>query len=134
MPAYLDANVWVYALMATDEDSKRLRALKLIESKPLIVSMQVVNEVCRVLSKKGKIEESQLRSVIRGFHAHYSILQLSEVELSKASELRERYHLSFWDGLHVAAALKAGATIFYSEDMHDGLVVEGVLTIINPFK
>ncbi|HEX5315950.1 MAG TPA: PIN domain-containing protein [Candidatus Kapabacteria bacterium] len=131
---YLDSNVWIYALMATQENSKRLRALNLIESEASVVSMQVLNEVCRVLSKKGKVSEPRLRSVIRGFYEHYSIQQLGSEDVTKASELRERYHLSFWDGLHVAAALKAGATTFYSEDMHDGLVVEEVLTIINPFK
>ena len=34
----------------------------------------------------------------------------------------------------VAAALLAGADILYSEDMHDGLLVEDRLRIRNPFR
>jgi predicted nucleic acid-binding protein len=33
----------------------------------------------------------------------------------------------------VAAALEHGCTTLYSEDMHDGLIVEGSLHIVNPF-
>ena len=33
----------------------------------------------------------------------------------------------------VAAALIAGCTTLWSEDMHDGLLVEGQLRIVNPF-
>jgi len=36
--------------------------------------------------------------------------------------------------LIVSAGLKANATTLYSEDMHNGLVVNGCLTIINPFE
>ena len=38
----------------------------------------------------------------------------------------------FGDGLIVASALASGATILYSEDMHDGLTIEGI-TIVKPF-
>jgi predicted nucleic acid-binding protein len=38
------------------------------------------------------------------------------------------------DGLIVACALSAKATILYSEDMQDGLVLPGQLEIVNPFK
>lgn len=131
---YLDANVWVYALMAKDQDPKRVRALELIEMEPVLVSLQVINEVCRVLTKKGNASEERVRSVIYGFYRQYSILQVGEEDLMKASELRERYRLSFWDGIHVAVALRSSATILYSEDMHDGLIVEGTLTIRNPFR
>jgi predicted nucleic acid-binding protein len=33
----------------------------------------------------------------------------------------------------VAAALLAGCDVLYSEDMHDGLVIEERLRIVNPF-
>jgi predicted nucleic acid-binding protein len=33
----------------------------------------------------------------------------------------------------VAAALKSGCDRLYTEDMQDGLLVEGALRIINPF-
>ena len=46
--------------------------------------------------------------------------------------IRTRYGFSFYDSLIVAAALEAGCTTLYSEDMQDGQRIEG-LTIRNPF-
>lgn len=54
--------------------------------------------------------------------------------LTKASELREKYSLSYWDSLIVASALTADCEILYSEDMQDGLRVEQRLDIVNPVK
>jgi predicted nucleic acid-binding protein len=46
--------------------------------------------------------------------------------------LAPRYSLSVYDGMIVAAAQLAGCTVLYSEDMHDGLVIDR-LTIRNPY-
>lgn len=46
--------------------------------------------------------------------------------------LGERYPLSFWDALIVAAAEAVGAERLVSEDFQPGLRIEGVL-IENPF-
>ena len=44
-----------------------------------------------------------------------------------------RYGLSHWDSLIVVAALATGCDTLYSEDMQDGQVFEGRLTVRNPF-
>ena len=41
--------------------------------------------------------------------------------------------MSVYDGLIVAAALGAGCDLLWSEDLHDGLVIEQRLRIVNPF-
>jgi predicted nucleic acid-binding protein len=46
--------------------------------------------------------------------------------------LAEQYRLNVYDGMIIAAAQLAGCTVLYSEDMHDGLVIDR-LTIRNPF-
>lgn len=51
-----------------------------------------------------------------------------------ASKLRQNHRFSYWDSLIVASALKAQAEIIYSEDMQHGLVVDKILTIINPLR
>ena len=40
---------------------------------------------------------------------------------------------SFWDSLIVSAAVSAGCSVLYSEDLNDGQTVRGV-TIRNPFE
>ena len=47
--------------------------------------------------------------------------------------LAERHGFSVYDAMIVAAALSADCDTLWSEDMQDGLLVEGSLTIRNPF-
>ena len=51
----------------------------------------------------------------------------------RASEIQERYLLSFWDALIVAAAAQTGSAILYTEDLNHGQSIEGV-KVINPFR
>lgn len=46
----------------------------------------------------------------------------------------QRYALSWFDSLIVAAAIETGCETLLTEDMQDGLVVDGTLTIVNPFR
>jgi predicted nucleic acid-binding protein len=50
-----------------------------------------------------------------------------------AWKLQARYRFSYFDSLIIAAALAAGCSTLYSEDMQHGQVIAGRLTISNPF-
>jgi predicted nucleic acid-binding protein len=131
---YLDSNVWLYSLLAESDATKHQRANELIDSDICVATIQVINEVCRILSKKGKVSEQGIQTVIRGFYLDCTVRNLDEVVLLDASALRSEYNFSFWDSLHVASALKAGVPTLYSEDMQDGLIVRDKLKIENPFR
>jgi predicted nucleic acid-binding protein len=45
-----------------------------------------------------------------------------------------QYRFHIYDALVAAAALEAECTTLYSEDLHDGQVIDGRLTIRNPFR
>jgi len=47
--------------------------------------------------------------------------------------IAQRYQLNIFDAMIVSAAQLAGCTTLYSEDMHHGLVIDG-LTIADPFR
>jgi len=100
----------------------------------LIISTQVINEVCAVLSRKANFNETQICQVIQEFYEGCIVVELNFNSLMTACGLRLQYGFSFWDGLIVAGALSANAEVLYSEDMHDGLVVLNRLEIVNPFK
>lgn len=51
----------------------------------------------------------------------------------RSMQMAQRYGLSVYDALIISSALLAGCTTLYSEDMQDGQVVDGWLTIKNPF-
>lgn len=77
--------------------------------------------------------EEVVRELTISFFRRYEVVLTTEALLLEASGLREAYSLSYWDSLIVAAALQAKATTLLSEDMHDGLIVDGALTITTPF-
>ena len=103
-------------------------------SLPKFVRSVVINEVCANALKKAAFTEAQIKLFIQTFETRCTVVAPNIEVLIKASDLRSRYHFSFWDGLIVASALFANAEILYSEDMQDGLIVEQRLTLINPFK
>jgi predicted nucleic acid-binding protein len=52
--------------------------------------------------------------------------------MERAEDLMQRYSLSSWDALIVAACLEADVTRLYTEDFDDSVRAEG-LEVINPF-
>ncbi|MGK7895540.1 MAG: PIN domain-containing protein [Xenococcus sp. (in: cyanobacteria)] len=132
---FVDSNIWLYAF-STDqkEETKRILAKQLIKEKSIIISTQVINEVCRNLLKKHKLDEKSISNLIASFYSKYQVISFNIDILESASNLRNQYSVSFWDSLIVACALSADVNILYSEDMQDGLTSDKKLTIINPFN
>jgi predicted nucleic acid-binding protein len=133
---FTDSNIWLYALIKGQDVVKSGISNQLIDQNAgnLALSSQVVVEVVANLIKKSTLEEAQFRELITGLYRDYKVVDVSEVIMRSASELREHYSFSYWDSLIVSAGLYSGASVLYSEDMQDGLVVNGQLTIVNPFK
>jgi len=132
---FIDTNVWLYAFIAGQDPQKTVRARHVIQtSSTIIVSTQVINEVCVQLMKRENYTEEQTRAVISDFYRRYTVIELDQPILLTASALREQYRLSYWDGFIVACALTGGVSTLYSEDMHDGLIIDSQLKIVNPFK
>lgn len=132
---FVDTNVWLYALLPQQGDVKHRRAVQCLLAlhRPWINS-QIVREASHNLLKKGGIPEGRLRELLQDWYQNCSVHPSSLAQHVLASELRERHALSYWDSLIVAAALDAGCTTLYSEDMQHGLVVQGQLVISNPFN
>lgn len=132
---FVDSNIWLYILLPGQEVRKAEEARELVRSKNMniVISTQIVNEVVNGIIKNAVMNEAEIREFISRFYTRYTVQPFTESIQLNASRLRERYSFSHWDSLIVSVALQAGVTILYSEDMHDGLVVEN-LTIANPFK
>jgi predicted nucleic acid-binding protein len=132
---FVDTNVWLYALIAGQDGAKSAIARQLIQENAtsLVVSSQVINEVCVNLLRKAHVPESTVVQLVHSYYRKYAVVLLDEPVQIAASQLREEFSLSFWDSLIVAAALHSGAAILYTEDMQDGLTVNAQLTVHNPF-
>lgn len=132
---FLDSNILIYA-QDRDAGLRHDKARRLVaacwngEYRPS-VSIQVLQECHVNLVKKGvSVEESQKR-VAR--YLQWTVIENSRSLLQKAFEVQIRWGFSFWDSGIVAAALRAGATELWSEDLQDGQVIES-LKIRNPLQ
>ncbi|MBF2007743.1 MAG: PIN domain-containing protein [Chlorogloeopsis fritschii C42_A2020_084] len=140
VPSFIDTNVWLYRLFddkkieEIERERKRNIAISITSYEGIIISTQVVNEVCANLLKKASFKEEQIKAVIQSLYRRCTVVEFNLSIFESASDIRSQYNFSFWDGLIVACALGTGASILYSEDMQDRLVVAGQLEIVNPFK
>lgn len=137
---FIDTNIWLYQMFddqrieESERERKRNIALLLTEVSGLIISTQVANEVAANLLKKAKFNEAQIKITLQSLYDRCQVVKFNLEILEDASDLRTEYCLSFWDSLIVASALLANASILYSEDMQDGLIIRDRLTLSNPFK
>lgn len=130
-PPLLDTNILVYALI---DDPRTPRAIELVRE-PYCLSVQGLNELAHLGLRKLAWPAKKVQTGI----TEYSLLARTVVVLDAATnaeaiDLAARYRLAFHDALMLAAALMAGSTIAYTEDMHHGLVIDGRLTVVNPFR
>jgi predicted nucleic acid-binding protein len=136
-PCFIDSNLWIYAATKSHDsppDPRHDMARNLIQSVQPCLSIQVINEVSINLRRKHQFTEPSLQTLIQSFFDDYPVFLLDKATLLQGSILRESYPISFWNSLIIASAISHDCRILYSEDMHNGLVINEKLTIINPFK
>ncbi len=127
--AFLDTNVLLYLL--SSEPTKADRAETLI-SYGGVISVQVLNEFASVATRKLSMSVPEIREVLSTVRTLCDVVPLSAQTHDLALDFAERYHLSIFDALIIAAAVQAKCRVLYSEDMQHGQKIEG-LTIRNPF-
>ena len=128
---FFDTNVLLYLL--SGDEAKADRAEEVLASGG-VISVQVLNEFASVAVRKLKMSMAEIREVFTTIRAVCKIVPISEETHDKGLELSERYGLSIYDAMIVAAALLAGCKMLLSEDMQDGQVIDGSLAIRNPFR
>ncbi len=138
MPAehFLDSNVIIYIFDRSAPDkSQRARELVygLLQDGTGCISYQVVQETLNVVGRILGPESDEVSQLLDEILLPLWQIDPSESLYRSGLQIQARYGFSFYDSLMVAAALEAGCTILYSEDMQDGQRIEG-LTIRNPFR
>lgn len=128
---FFDTNILLYLLSGDDAKADAAEAL-IGEGGHL--SVQVLNEFASVATRKLDMTHVEVRDVLAPIRAICQVHALTEVTHELGVHLAERYRLSIYDGMIAAAALDAGCTTLFSEDMQDGLLIERSLRIRNPFR
>lgn len=127
---FFDTNILIYA--ASSDDLKFARADALLSGGGTI-SVQVLNEFVNVARKKMALAWPRIHHFLRGVRALIDVRPVDIAIHDRALALADRYGFHIYDALIVAAALEAGSTTLFSEDMHHGLIVDSRLRILNPF-
>ncbi|WP_395828636.1 PIN domain-containing protein [Elstera sp.] len=128
---FLDTNILVYAFV---EDPRAAVAEALLDQK-CDTSVQALNEFATVARRKLRMTWGEVEEALALLQTVCGTIHPIELKThADALRLAQRYGFSSYDALIVAAALRAGCDTLYSEDMQDGLAVDGRLTIRNPFK
>ena len=133
---FIDTNIWLYALFEPTGDEvekQRLAARLTLEETATAISEQVIAEVCSNLLRRKTCTEGELIGYVTSFYHRCEVITPSLALHQSASNLRQRYHFSYWDSLIVAAALQANCGVLYTEDLHHGLRIDS-LEIVNPFR
>lgn len=128
--AFFDTNILVYAL----SDDGRNDTAKMLLQQGGAISVQSLNELANVLRRKLRWNWPEVQGALESIRNQCASLVILDDALHRDGlEMAERYQLSIYDGMIVAAALAADCDVLYSEEMHDGLIVDGRLRIVNPF-
>jgi len=128
---FLDTNVLLYLLSA--DSAKADRAESLLADGGT-VSVQVLNEFASVALRKLDMPLAELREILEPVRSVCRVEPVTEDTHDRALALVERYGFSLYDAMLIAAALSAGCTRLYSEDLQHGQLINRQLRILNPFR
>lgn len=130
MTAFFDTNILVYAL----ENTGRGDIARGLIAADGGIAVQSLNELALVLRRKYRRGHAEmLADVMEMAELFVEPVPLTMNIHREGLRLAARYQLAIYDSMLLAAALSTNSTIFYSEDMADGQIIDGRLIIRNPF-
>jgi predicted nucleic acid-binding protein len=134
-PVFVDTNVLLYAVDVGEAEKHRAAVAwraELWKSRRGRVSYQVLHEFYVQATRKDPKRVEAVRAEVRDLLA-WEPVTLDATTLEAAWSLQERFRLSFWDALVVAAALTANCRYLLTEDLSHGQDLDG-LRVVSPFR
>jgi predicted nucleic acid-binding protein len=134
-PVFVDTNLLIYCFDEADQQKYRAARLwraELWKNRQGRLSFQVLQEFYSTATRKWPALRSEIRSEIRDLTEWQPVITNAEI-LESCWKIQERYQLSFWDSLIVAAAKAASCRHLLTEDLQADQDLDGVL-VVNPFR
>ena len=129
--SFIDTNVLIY--IASHDPAKADRAEQVVKAGGKI-SVQVLNELTHICRGKMGMSWQDARAFLSMIRDLLPVADLTIETHDTGLRLAERYGISPLDAMIAASALLADCDRLWSEDMHDELLIERRLRIINPFR
>jgi predicted nucleic acid-binding protein len=133
---FVDTNVLVYAVDDAETAKRDIarRVLACGQYGELVLSAQVLGEFYVTVTRKlaERVSETE---VVQGLDrlGLYPIVPVDATLVRNAVQISRSSQISYWDGLVVAAAARAGCDRLLTEDLNDGQEI-GAVRIENPFR
>ncbi len=128
---FFDTNVLIYAFR---EDDLRSQTARNLLGEGGVTGVQVLNEFVAVARRKLGFDWREVLESLGAIRVLCrSVIPLTLETHKQAVDIAQRYGYHFFDALVIAAALEAGSSTLYTEDMQDGQRIE-TLRIRNPFS
>ena len=127
---FFDTNVLLYLLSGEAAKADGVEALVAAGG---VISVQVLNEFASVASRKLAMSWGEIREVLGTIRALCRVEPVSLETHDRGLALSERYGFSIYDSMILAAALLAGCSLLITEDLQHGQIIDGTLTVRNPF-
>ena len=135
-PVFVDTNVLVYR-HDTADPAKQVRAESwitcIVDLRAGRLSFQVLQELYATLTHKlqPNLERQEARDIV-DLLASWNPLAIDLPLIKQAWGLQDRYSLSWWDALIVAAAQAGDCRVLLTEDLQHGQRF-GRVRVIDPF-
>lgn len=133
-PCFVDADVFVYAQDPRDPRKHRQAEAwldSLWGARQGRTSAQALAEFYAAATRKLKVAPDTAWQEAERYFG-WKPLAIDEAVLRRAREIEQRYRLSWWDSMIVAAAQLQDCVLLLSEDLQDGAAF-GSLTVRSPF-
>ena len=136
VPVFVDTNVLVYRHDAGNP-ARRSRAdawyTLLWRQRAGRLSVQVLQELYSTLTRRLKpgIAAPKAQQIVRVLAAWHPI-SVDVPMIERAWRIQERYLLSWWDSLIVAAAQSGNCRVLLTEDLQHGQLL-GSVRVVDPF-
>jgi predicted nucleic acid-binding protein len=131
---FVDSNVLLYAVDDADlnkQQAAREWRSQLWRSRRGRVSFQVLSEFYVNALRKRPAAREDARAEVRDLLAWNPVVA-DAAQLERGWKMQDRYRLSYWDALIVAAAKAASCRYLLTEDLQAGQALEGI-EVVNPF-
>jgi predicted nucleic acid-binding protein len=128
--AFFDTNVVLYLVSG---DSAKAEVAETTLARGGHISVQVLNEFASVARRKAGMSWDEIGEVLGHVRQVCAVQPLLVETHERGLDLAERYGLSLYDALIVAAATLAGCRVLYSEDLQAGQHFDGGVVVRNPF-
>jgi len=134
-PIFVDTNVFIYAIDLADPRKQQVAQSWLSglwRTRRGRLSLQVIHEFYVKVCQKSLSAREQARAEARELFA-WRPVTMDRILVMNAWKLQDRYQLSFWDALIVAAAESLACGFLLTEDLQPGQDFGGLI-VVNPFS